>query len=147
MLDVRVQKTAAPAHILQRKFRTIRNFFGATRSRTVQSISISELTKRVPAKVISNKIRLEERTHLRVSRSRMIKNQEMNLETRHINTDRQHDQACYPSSPMPRLVTLQTGTSVMIPYLHFVRRYLPKSIADHRTLSKDLRSCMRQREP
>ena len=43
------------------------------------------LTKWIFAKIIANKICLEERAHLRVARTRVIEDQEVDLEREHVD--------------------------------------------------------------
>lgn len=49
------------------------------------------LAEWVPMEVIALEISLEQRAHLRVTGTGMVKDQEMNFETSHVDKDRKND--------------------------------------------------------
>jgi hypothetical protein len=64
------------------------------------------LTKRVPSKVIADKVGLEKRAHLGVSGSGMVENEKMDFERSHVNEDREHYQTSDARSPVAELCSL-----------------------------------------
>lgn len=68
--------------------------------------SVDRLTERVPGKVISDKIRLEEGAHLRITRTGMIQDEEVNLESYHVDDNWGDNETSNTSSPVPKLVPL-----------------------------------------
>jgi hypothetical protein len=64
-------------------------------------------TQRIFRKIVSDQIGLEKGTHLSISRSRMVEDQEMNLERSHEDQNRDNDEAKYTSTPVFRLLSLR----------------------------------------
>jgi len=56
--------------------------------------------------VVALKIGLKQRTHLRITGTRMVKDHEMNFETGHVDKDWKYDETGYTCTPMPGLITL-----------------------------------------
>ena len=69
------------------------------------------LTKGVPGKVISDKIRLEEGAHLRITRTGMVQDKEVNLESYHVDDNRCDNETSNTSAPVPKLVPLFPSSS------------------------------------
>ena len=65
------------------------------------------LTQGRGSEVVADKVRLEKRTHLRVTRARMVQDEEMDLERCHIDEDRQDDETPYACAPMSALIALR----------------------------------------
>ena len=63
-------------------------------------------TERVLVERVPYQVRLEQRAHLGIARTRVVEDQEVDLERCHVNQERKDDQTCNPGSPMPDLVTL-----------------------------------------
>ena len=68
--------------------------------------SVNGLTQRVPGKVISDKIRLEEGAHLRITRTGMVQDKKVNLKGYHVDDNRGDNETSDTSSPVPKLVPL-----------------------------------------
>jgi len=75
-------------------------------SATIGLVYGDMLTEGIPGEVVSDKIRLEEGTHLRVSRPGMIQDEEVDLERYHVNDDRGDDETSDTGTPVPKLVPL-----------------------------------------
>ena len=63
-------------------------------------------TERVLVERVPNQVRLEQRAHLGIARTRVVEDQEMDLERCHVDQERKDDQTRNTGSPMPDLVTL-----------------------------------------
>jgi len=87
-LDVRMEETASVSGILDGDFRSVGDFKGRVR------------------KIRSFEIGLEERGHLRVTRARILKNQEVNPEGEHVDQRRQNNETKHTSRPMSEVGSL-----------------------------------------
>lgn len=78
------------------------------RSRQRSGGDIDGLTQRVLGEIVSNKICLEQRAHLRIARARMVQDEEVNLESYHVYDNRGYNETSNTGTPMPELVPLRT---------------------------------------
>ena len=71
-----------------------------------QGVGAVGLTERIPGEVVSDEVRLEEGAHLRISRTGMVQDEEVNLESYHVDDDWSDDETGDTGSPVPKLVPL-----------------------------------------
>lgn len=102
-LDVGVEKTSSVAVVLERELGPESNFC----ANKGKSISIYRgtkppriHTKRTLCKIVSSKMRLEQRTHLRISRPRPIQDHEVDLEGGNVDAEWNEDKAEAPREPV-----------------------------------------------
>ena len=64
------------------------------------------LTERIPSKVISDEIRLEQGAHLRIARTGMVQDEEVNFESYHVDDNWGDNETSNTGSPVPQLIPL-----------------------------------------
>lgn len=80
-LDVRVEKSSAVAHVLEREARAEGGFCKASKSAGGQKRERDgRRTERVASKIVPFEVSLEEGAHLRVAGSRLVEDNEVELE-------------------------------------------------------------------
>jgi len=75
--------------------------------RSGNSVDVIQRTWRTLGEVVANEVSLEQRWHLRVSRSRVVEDEEVCLEGRHEDGEGDDDEANHTRCPMIELLPLR----------------------------------------